>query len=153
VGAALRSEGFKAKEACAFGGIAHEIAEMCRVQQADLIVTGTHGRHGLNRVLFGSEAENIVRVSTIPILIVGPKAAPLDKSKWQPQRMVCVVRLDERGAEVAALARQFADEQKAQLQTVCMPFFETQEEAEGFRNFKKRSKELLSAQETESASP
>src|SRR5262249_52958744 len=89
----------------------------------------------------------------IPILIVGPKAAPLDKSKWQPQRMVCVVRLDERGAEVAALARQFADEQKAQLQTVCMPFFETQEEAEGFRNFKKSSKELLSAQETESASP
>src|SRR5215813_14143540 len=34
VGAALRSEGFKAKEACAFGGIAHEIAEMCREQQA-----------------------------------------------------------------------------------------------------------------------
>jgi nucleotide-binding universal stress UspA family protein len=153
VGAALRSEGFRAKEACAFGGVAQEIVEECRNQQADLIVTGTHGRHGLNRVLFGSEAENIVRVSTIPILIVGPKASPMGKPKWQPQRIVCVVRLDKRGAEVAALARQFAEEQKAKLQTVCMPFFDTQDEAEGFRNFKNRSRELLSPVEAESASP
>lgn len=153
VGADLRCEGLKAKEACVFGGVAEEIAEVCRKQQADLIVTGTHGRHGLNRVLFGSEAENIVRVSTIPILIVGPKAARMAKPKWQPQRMVCLVRLDKRGAEVAALARQFAEQQKAKLQTVCMPFFDTRAEAEGFRNFKDRSKELVSPTEADNASP
>jgi hypothetical protein len=77
----------------------------------------------------------------------------MGKPKWQPQRIVCVVRLDKRGAEVAALARQFAEEQKAKLQTVCMPFYTTQDEAEGFRNFKNRSKELLSPAEAENASP
>jgi nucleotide-binding universal stress UspA family protein len=153
VGAALRSEGFKAKEACAFGGVAQEIAEVCRKQQADLIVTGTHGRHGLNRVLFGSEAENIARISPIPILVVGPKTTPMGKPRWQPQCIVSVVRLDRRGAEIAALALQFADQQKAKLQTVCMPFYDAQDEAEGFRKFKDRSKELLSPVEAENAYP
>jgi nucleotide-binding universal stress UspA family protein len=153
LGAALRAEGFRAKETCAFGGVAHEIAERCRERQADLIVTGTHGRYGLNRILFGSEAENIARVSTIPILVVGPKATPMSKPRWQPQCLVCVVRLDKRGAEIAALAHQFADEQKAKLQTVCMPFYDAQDEAEGFRNFKNRSKELLSPMEAETTSP
>lgn len=153
VGVALRSEGFRAKEACAFGGVAHEITEICREQQADLIVTGTHGRHGLNRLLFGSEAENIVRVSTVPILIAGPRATPMGRPKWQPQCIVCVVRLDGRGAEVAALARQFADEQRAKLQTVCMPFYDVREEMDGWWKFKKRSKELLSPGEAENAFP
>jgi nucleotide-binding universal stress UspA family protein len=37
---------------------------------ADLIVIGTHGRTGLDRLLMGSVAENVVRHSTIPVLVV-----------------------------------------------------------------------------------
>lgn len=37
---------------------------------ADLIVCGTHGRSGLNRALMGSEAEYIVRHSSVPVLLV-----------------------------------------------------------------------------------
>ena len=37
---------------------------------ADLIVIGTHGRRGFNRLLLGSSAENIIRRSPVPVLLV-----------------------------------------------------------------------------------
>ncbi len=37
---------------------------------ADLIVLGTHGRTGLDHVLFGSTAAKVVRKSTLPVLTV-----------------------------------------------------------------------------------
>jgi len=37
---------------------------------ADLVVLGTHGRHGLARAVLGSEAEQIVRRSSVPVLLV-----------------------------------------------------------------------------------
>lgn len=37
---------------------------------ADLIVMGTHGRHGLSRVTLGSVAEKVVRLSKVPVLTV-----------------------------------------------------------------------------------
>ena len=37
---------------------------------ADLIVLGTHGRTGLDHVLFGSTAEKVVRKSKVPVLTV-----------------------------------------------------------------------------------
>ncbi len=37
---------------------------------AQLIVCGTHGRRGLSRMLLGSDAEYIVRHSSVPVLLV-----------------------------------------------------------------------------------
>jgi len=37
---------------------------------ADLIVLGTHGRRGLSRVVMGSDAEQVVRQATVPVLLV-----------------------------------------------------------------------------------
>ncbi|HZV82813.1 MAG TPA: universal stress protein [Geobacteraceae bacterium] len=38
--------------------------------KADLIVMGTHGRKGLDHVLFGSTAERVVRTSHCPVMTV-----------------------------------------------------------------------------------
>jgi nucleotide-binding universal stress UspA family protein len=38
--------------------------------KADLIVIGTHGRSGLNRLLLGSVAEEVVRGTSLPVLLV-----------------------------------------------------------------------------------
>jgi len=35
-----------------------------------LVVTGTHGRHGLPRALLGSVAEKVVRLSPVPVLTI-----------------------------------------------------------------------------------
>jgi nucleotide-binding universal stress UspA family protein len=37
---------------------------------ADLIVIGTHGRRGFRRLLLGSVAEGLIRVTTKPVLLV-----------------------------------------------------------------------------------
>ncbi len=46
--------------------IMHAAAEF----QADLIVIGTHGRHGIKRFFLGSVAEAVIRQSRIPVLSV-----------------------------------------------------------------------------------
>jgi len=42
---------------------------------ADVIVLGTHGRRGMERVLLGSDAEQIVRTATVPVLLIRGKEA------------------------------------------------------------------------------
>lgn len=37
---------------------------------ADLIVIGTHGRRGISRLMLGSDAEQIVRMAPVPVLLV-----------------------------------------------------------------------------------
>jgi nucleotide-binding universal stress UspA family protein len=46
------------------------IVEQARLWPADLIVMGTHGRRGLVRVAMGSDAENVVRITSAPVLLV-----------------------------------------------------------------------------------
>jgi nucleotide-binding universal stress UspA family protein len=42
---------------------------------ADLIVIGTHGRRGFERMVMGSVAENLVRIATTSLFLVRRKAA------------------------------------------------------------------------------
>ena len=46
------------------------ILEDARKWEADLIVMGTHGRRGLNRLLLGSDAERVLRATPVPMLLV-----------------------------------------------------------------------------------
>ncbi|MDM0116330.1 universal stress protein [Variovorax sp. J22R133] len=46
------------------------VIEQAKVWKADLIVIGTHGRHGVGRLLLGSDAEQILRLSPVPVLLV-----------------------------------------------------------------------------------
>jgi nucleotide-binding universal stress UspA family protein len=54
-------------------GRPHElIGHRATAWPADLIVMGTHGRSGFNRILFGSITEKVVRTSPCPVLTVPP---------------------------------------------------------------------------------
>ncbi len=53
-----------------WGGAADQIAHCAQEHGADLIVMGTHGRHGLERLLLGSTAENLLHQTSIPLLLV-----------------------------------------------------------------------------------
>jgi nucleotide-binding universal stress UspA family protein len=46
------------------------IVQRAQEWPADLIVCGTHGRHGVRRLLLGSDAEYLLRHTPVPILLV-----------------------------------------------------------------------------------
>jgi universal stress protein A len=50
------------------GDPAEKIVEFSKEVDADLIIMGTHGRTGLERVLLGSVAEGVVRSATCSVL-------------------------------------------------------------------------------------
>ena len=52
------------------GPPSREIVEYADAEGCDLVVMGTHGRGGLNRLLLGSVAERVVRSSNVPVLTV-----------------------------------------------------------------------------------
>jgi nucleotide-binding universal stress UspA family protein len=52
------------------GRPASEIAEYAREVDADVVATGTRGRHGEHRFLVGSVAERVVRTCPVPVLTV-----------------------------------------------------------------------------------
>ncbi|MGZ5163942.1 MAG: universal stress protein [Burkholderiales bacterium] len=54
------------------GRAADAIVKHAEKWRADLIVIGTHGRRGLNRIALGSDAEKVVRNSPVPVLVVRP---------------------------------------------------------------------------------
>jgi nucleotide-binding universal stress UspA family protein len=53
-----------------------EIIEFAEQVKADIIVLGTHGRTGIQRVLFGSVAERVLRHSPYPVFVVPCKRKP-----------------------------------------------------------------------------
>ena len=55
------------------GPAANEIVRQARKLGADLIVLGTHGRRGVRRLVLGSDAEQVVRRSPVPVLLVRAK--------------------------------------------------------------------------------
>jgi nucleotide-binding universal stress UspA family protein len=52
------------------GRAADLIVEHAKQSKAELIVMGTHGRRGLRRLTLGSDAELVVRLSPVPVLLV-----------------------------------------------------------------------------------
>lgn len=55
------------------GYAAEEILDFADANNMDLIVMGTHGRKGIDRVLFGSVAEKVVKAAKIPVLTLRPQ--------------------------------------------------------------------------------
>ncbi|MFC6764761.1 universal stress protein [Natrinema soli] len=48
----------------------HRIVATAEEEAVDLIVVGSHGQEGISRVLLGTVAENVVRRSPAPVLVI-----------------------------------------------------------------------------------
>jgi nucleotide-binding universal stress UspA family protein len=57
------------------GRVSELVSEEAARWGADLIVLGTHGRRGVGRLMLGSDAEQIIRLAPVPVLLVRDKAA------------------------------------------------------------------------------
>ena len=49
-----------------------EILKTIESEGIDLVIMGTHGRKGLEHTILGSVAENVVRKSPVPVLVINP---------------------------------------------------------------------------------
>ena len=52
------------------GRLCDRVAQQVREWNADLVVLGTHGRRGVRRLFLGSDAEQVLRTSDVPVLLV-----------------------------------------------------------------------------------
>jgi nucleotide-binding universal stress UspA family protein len=60
------------------------ILDFARCQEADLIVMGTHGRRGFDRLMLGSVTERVIRKASCPVLTVNEPSQGFISSEKQP---------------------------------------------------------------------
>lgn len=62
-------------------GAADVIVAQAKKSRANLIVIGTHGRRGIRRLALGSDAEQVVRSTPVPVLLVRARKKPARKRR------------------------------------------------------------------------
>lgn len=69
------------------GRASDSIIDMTKEWRADLIIMGTHGRRGVNRLIFGSDAELVIRTAPVPVMLVrSPEEPAKPKSRARKKR-------------------------------------------------------------------
>jgi nucleotide-binding universal stress UspA family protein len=71
LGTEVREKGIRVRELVVQGKPSAEIVRVAREETADMIVLGTHGKGMLDKALFGSTAERVIRRAPCPVLTVG----------------------------------------------------------------------------------
>ena len=69
--AEVTGKGVSARELVVQGKPSAEIVRVAREETVDMIVLGTHGKGMLDKALFGSTAERVIRRAPCPVLTVG----------------------------------------------------------------------------------
>jgi nucleotide-binding universal stress UspA family protein len=60
------------------GSVVEAILSAAQHQQIDVIAMATHGRSGIQRAVYGSVAEQVLRSSTTPVLLVRVPGSPVE---------------------------------------------------------------------------
>ena len=81
----------------------------------DMIVVGTHGRSGVERLLLGSVAEEIFRRSSVPVLTIGPWAAHAVHNAAKFRRILFATDFTKESLAAAPYAISMAQENQARL--------------------------------------
>jgi nucleotide-binding universal stress UspA family protein len=81
----------------------------------DLIVLGSHGRHGLKKLVLGSSAEQVFRQATCPVMTIGPEAAGHAPGQAVFQRIVFATDFSQGSLKALPYALSLAEENQAHL--------------------------------------
>lgn len=90
------------------------ILETARQMPADLIVLGTHGRSGLQRLTLGSVTEKVIRRTTCPVLTVPPHARGM-ADRHATGTVLCATDFSPASLSALELALSLAQEADASL--------------------------------------
>ncbi len=88
------------------------IDRIARTQGADLVIVGSHGAHGLEKLAFGSVAESVLRRVPCPVLVIGPHCR---ENLEAIRSIVFATGLEARAFRPAQYASSIAEELNARL--------------------------------------
>jgi nucleotide-binding universal stress UspA family protein len=91
------------------------ISNLLERHEIDLIVVGTHGRTGVRKLLLGSAAEEIFRLSACPVLTVGPHVSGEVSEEAELRHILYATDFTPASARAAAYAFSLAQEHQAHL--------------------------------------
>jgi nucleotide-binding universal stress UspA family protein len=98
------------------GVIAGEIIRLAEANRADMVVIGTHGRSGFQRLILGSVTESVLRHAPCPVLTVPPRApdaVPVGPRLFR--RILCAVDFSPCSLKALEYASSLADQGDASL--------------------------------------
>ena len=95
------------------GLVAPELLKLAAERKAELLVIGTRGHHGLDRLLQGSVAEEVFRQAPCPVLIVPPSAS--EESRIPVRTIVYPTNFSENSLRAAPYAFSLARRHRARL--------------------------------------
>lgn len=83
---------------------------------ADLVVLGTHGRSGFERLMLGSVAERVLRRAAMPVLTVPPRVPDaVPRTAMALERIVCAVDFSDSSGAALTFAASLASKARAGL--------------------------------------
>ena len=125
------------------GEIWNVLDDVVRRHAIDLIVLGTHGKHGLKKLFLGSATEQIFRQANCPVLTVGPKVAPAgDEVAFK--HIVFATDFSAGSLKALRCALSLAEENQAQLTLLhVIPLVPMQHQASVSGSAKQRLQELI----------
>lgn len=105
-----------------YGSVAEAVVRVIEEKQADLLVIGTRGRGGLQKLALGSVAEELLRVAPCPVMTIGPKA-DLAAIKHGPGLHTILFATDYGKGSVKALPLALALARQQQAKLVMLHMF------------------------------
>jgi nucleotide-binding universal stress UspA family protein len=108
-----RDAGIATEISVAAGPVIREILARAETVAADLIVMGTHGRGGFERLTLGSVAEKVVRRAACPVLTVPPGSRPIPRELFRT--ILCATDFSEASRAAVGIAREMARDLAARL--------------------------------------
>ena len=98
------------------GYVHQEILAQLGATHADVLVLGTHGRSGFQRLFLGSVTEKVIRKATCPTLVVPPRAPDVPATTpVEFRQILCPVDFSESSLHALAYAIDIAAEADARL--------------------------------------
>jgi nucleotide-binding universal stress UspA family protein len=92
-----------------------EVLKLAKQHETELIVAGTHSRWGLERLVIGSTAEDLIRNAECPVLTVGPHAKEPGDGPLVFRTIVYATDFSAEAAKAAVYALSFAQDSGAHI--------------------------------------
>lgn len=91
------------------------LLRIAKEHQVDLVVVGTESKLGVERLILGSTAEELIRNAQVPVLTVGPNARLPQKGPLAFKRIIYATDFSKESARTAAYVLSFAQDSGAHL--------------------------------------